>query len=115
VRGKTASLISCACVVGTQWGKPDLSESEQQTVLDAGMLMGQAFQLVDDLLDVFGDEAEVGKPLWNDIKGGWLSLPMIRLVDHKPDFAPILIDAEQSAARKDEIQITLAELNLYQV
>jgi geranylgeranyl pyrophosphate synthase len=114
VAGKTASLIACACVVGTQWGKPDLSDSEQQTVYDAGMLMGRAFQLVDDLLDVFGDEAEVGKPLWNDIKGGWLSLPMIRLVGRKPDFAPILIDIEQSESRKDEIQSALLELDLHQ-
>jgi len=114
VRGKTASLIACACTLGAQWGDPVLSDSRREAVHEVGLLMGQAFQLVDDLLDVFGDQDVVGKPLWNDLQGGWLTLPMIRLAQRRPGLESILVDPDQCLTRQEEIRFALRDLNLHQ-
>ncbi len=44
-----------------------------------------AFQLTDDLLDLTGDEATIGKPAGNDILQGIITLPAIRALEMSPD------------------------------
>ena len=46
-----------------------------------GYNLGMAFQITDDLLDLTGSEAVVGKPLRRDILQGELTLPSIRTLD----------------------------------
>jgi len=111
VSGKTASLIACACLVGARWGNPDLTEDQQRQVFDAGMLMGRAFQLADDLLDIFGDEA-LGKPRWSDLRGGWLTLPMIRLAQRRSDLLPLLLEPELDDDKRHTLQDALDDLSL---
>jgi len=111
VSGKTASLIACACLVDARWGDPDLPEDRQQQVYEAGLLMGRAFQLVDDLLDVFGDET-LGKPRWSDLRGGWLTLPMIRLAKRRSDLLPVLLEMKTDESVKTTLQNALDDLKL---
>ena len=63
-RKKTAELIKasllCAAVVA------DLPEEEMESLGEAAISIGIAFQMADDLLDMFGDEQEVGKKLQKD-------------------------------------------------
>ncbi len=57
--GKTAALLACSCSIGAVLdGAPEsLSDA-----LDAfGTDLGIAFQLVDDLLGIWGDPATTGK------------------------------------------------------
>jgi geranylgeranyl pyrophosphate synthase len=42
-----------------------------------GEQLGVAFQIQDDLLDLLGDEATVGKSIGRDLEKGKLTLPMI--------------------------------------
>jgi geranylgeranyl pyrophosphate synthase len=42
-----------------------------------GLALGAAFQIVDDVLDLVGDESEVGKSLGRDADKGKLTLPLI--------------------------------------
>ena len=43
--------------------------------------MGLAFQIIDDLLDFFGDEKITGKPNGGDLKSGVITLPIIRALE----------------------------------
>jgi geranylgeranyl pyrophosphate synthase len=72
VRGKTAALISAACVAGAQ-----LSGAEDevlQRLRRYGELLGIAFQMTDDLVDF---SSESGKPLGQDVRERVVSLPLI--------------------------------------
>lgn len=112
VRGKTASLIATSCLVGSQWGDPSLSDETHQRVYDAGMKIGRAFQLIDDLLDVFGD-ARLGKPLWGDLQGGWLTLPMIYLAEQAPELKPLLLSGELDEDQQTQLRTALDKLGIH--
>jgi geranylgeranyl diphosphate synthase type II len=63
-RMKTAELIKGALLCGAEI--VGLKEAECKILREAGISIGIAFQMADDLLDVEGDEAEVGKKLHKD-------------------------------------------------
>ncbi len=63
-RKKTAELIK-ACLVSAA-EIIGLPEHEKELLDEAGITIGIAFQMADDLLDVVGDEKEVGKRLQKD-------------------------------------------------
>jgi geranylgeranyl pyrophosphate synthase len=42
-----------------------------------GKEIGKAFQIVDDVLDITGDQTTVGKPVGNDLRQGVLTLPVL--------------------------------------
>ena len=49
-----------------------------------GHHLGMAFQIVDDRLDLAGDEATVGKSLGVDLREGKLTLPVILWLRGRP-------------------------------
>lgn len=62
---KTASLLKACCQAGAiSAGADDL---QIQTIGDFGYNLGVAFQIRDDILDIFGDEKEFGKQIGKDI------------------------------------------------
>ena len=73
-RGKTASLIAASCLVGalSAGADPDSASPFRQY----GEALGLAFQLTDDLLDIYGDETRLGKSPGRDIATGELTLPI---------------------------------------
>lgn len=76
IRRKTASLTGGCCQLGAI-----LHEGAGEPLGDAmyeyGEKVGIAFQVVDDLLDLVGEEKTVGKSLGRDLAKGKLTLPMI--------------------------------------
>ena len=108
IEGKTAVLIATACLFGAQWGDPALSLERQQAAYDAGTFIGKAFQLVDDVLDLFGDE-QLGKPRFSDLQGGWLTLPLIRLVAQRPEWRERLLKGELDSAQRAQLQQALMD------
>ncbi|MFB6285613.1 MAG: polyprenyl synthetase family protein [Candidatus Bipolaricaulia bacterium] len=90
--GKTAVLIGAACAVGAMVGDPELDRDRQTDVYEAGVELGLAYQMIDDLLDVFGDD-ELGKPRWSDWRGGWLTWPFLELIRREPESADRLLNA----------------------
>ncbi|MCC7232874.1 MAG: polyprenyl synthetase family protein [Bacteroidia bacterium] len=65
---KTAVLIGCSLKIGAITANS--GEREQQAVCDFGRNLGIAFQLHDDLLDVYGNTEKVGKQEGGDILAG---------------------------------------------
>ena len=61
---KTGALINAACVLGVIAGGG--SEKQRQAAAEFAGLLGLAFQIRDDILDVIGDAKELGKAVGMD-------------------------------------------------
>ena len=78
ISGKTAELCACCCRLGSHYAGADPDRCEAYGRF--GRNLGIAFQIVDDLLDVLGDEATTGKSLGTDLIKQKPTLPVIRLL-----------------------------------
>lgn len=65
IRLKTAVLLATAFQIGALMA--DTDEKQMSLMYDFGICIGIAFQLRDDFLDVYGDEATFGKAIGGDI------------------------------------------------
>lgn len=65
IRLKTAVLLGCALKIGAIIG--GACSSDAQLLYDFGIHVGLAFQLKDDILDVYGNQENFGKKIGGDI------------------------------------------------
>jgi len=70
---KTGAMIAASLVLGALTAGADRPRID--ALADYGRRLGLAFQIVDDLLDVRGDENAVGKRLQKDARGGKRTFP----------------------------------------
>ena len=72
---KTGALLGCACALGALYaGAPE----EDVAALDAfGRQAGLAFQLIDDVIGIWGDPNRTGKPAGADLAVRKKSLPVV--------------------------------------
>jgi len=76
---KTGALLGCACALGALSGG---AGSDQVTCLRRfGEQLGMAFQLVDDVLGIWGDPETTGKPARSDVVNRKKSLPVVAALD----------------------------------
>jgi geranylgeranyl pyrophosphate synthase len=75
VRGKTAALFECACRLGAYCA--GLGPENVEALARFGHAFGMGFQVLDDVLDLIGDEERLGKPTGNDIASGVYTLPVL--------------------------------------
>ena len=80
IRYKTAKLFEAAARLGAILGQG--SAEIEQRMADFGMHLGTAFQLIDDVLDYSGAEAETGKHLGDDLAEGKPTLPLIYVMQN---------------------------------
>lgn len=78
IEGKTAALTACCCQLGSHYAGATSSQVEVMTKF--GNLLGIAFQVADDVLDLMGTEQEAGKSLGTDVLQKKLTLPLIHLL-----------------------------------
>jgi len=78
IAGKTASLMACSCRLGAFSGQ--VRDGAVDRMTEYGTNLGMAFQITDDLLDVTGDEALLGKAPGTDIREGKMTLPFIHMM-----------------------------------
>lgn len=76
---KTGSLIAAACKGAAILG--NANQELRTRLYHAGMYMGTAFQMVDDLLDITGRTQELGKEIGKDLMEGKVTLPLIYLLE----------------------------------
>lgn len=82
IRGKTAELTAVSCRLGAHYAGAPLATVE---ALDRfGRDLGVAFQIADDVLDLWGEERTTGKTLGTDLEKQKLTLPLIRLLATVP-------------------------------
>ncbi|MCU0519853.1 MAG: polyprenyl synthetase family protein [Anaerolineae bacterium] len=80
---KTASLFALCAEIG-----PLLAQYPDEVVAEArrfGRLLGEAFQITDDVLDLRGDSNETGKPVGVDLRQGLATLPVLLYRAGYPD------------------------------
>lgn len=80
MRGKTGALLAFCAMAGAVIGRQELPEKNEigGHLSDFAHLCGLAFQMKDDLLGVFGEEAAFGKPIGSDIREGKRTVLMLR-------------------------------------
>ncbi len=100
IRYKTAKLFEAAAQLGAILG---LANPEVEQALAAyGMHLGTAFQLVDDVLDYSGQEADTGKHIGDDLAEGKPTLPLIYVMQHgTPAQAACVRHAIEEGGRED--------------
>jgi farnesyl diphosphate synthase len=77
---KTGALIR-ASVLMAALSAPQLPDGQLAALAEFGDLIGLAFQVQDDILDVAGDQALIGKPLGSDEARGLPAYPAIAGLD----------------------------------
>jgi geranylgeranyl diphosphate synthase type I len=65
IRQKTAVLLQTCCKAGAICA--NASDQQIEIIGNFGLNLGMAFQIRDDILDIFGDEKEFGKKIGKDI------------------------------------------------
>ncbi|MGW2814876.1 family 2 encapsulin nanocompartment cargo protein polyprenyl transferase [Streptomyces sp. NPDC001415] len=72
---KTGALLGCACALGALYAG---AGEEEVAAMDAfGREAGLAFQLIDDLIGIWGDPGRTGKPAGADLAAHKKSLPVV--------------------------------------
>jgi geranylgeranyl diphosphate synthase type I len=72
---KTGALLGCACALGALYAG---GGDEEAAAMDAfGREAGLAFQLIDDLIGIWGDPEQTGKPAGADLAAHKKSLPVV--------------------------------------
>jgi farnesyl diphosphate synthase len=94
---KTGALLRFACCAGPILGR---ASADQATALNRyGIGIGQAFQIADDLLDVEGDQAVVGKATGKDAAAGKATMVQILgVAGAKARLQTLVADAEKVLA-----------------
>lgn len=99
---KTAIFLSSCCRLGAIVA--EMTEREVENLTAYGSGLGLAFQIIDDLLDFFGDEKVTGKPHGGDLKSGVITLPVIRALatsDEAPTLEKIVTRGEVTSSDID--------------
>jgi len=83
IEGKTASLIACALEAGALLGTDD--EHLVGSFRSIGSNLGLAFQIRDDILGIWGNQEETGKPRGSDIRHRKKTLPIVHALEKADD------------------------------
>lgn len=82
IRLKTAELFEVACRLGAQIA--GYSEAFSEAAGRFGRHVGIAYQIFDDLADLYADESAIGKTLGTDLNKGKFTLPLLLLLEKLP-------------------------------
>ncbi|RLT15478.1 MAG: polyprenyl synthetase family protein [Planctomycetota bacterium] len=117
IRGKTAELTAVSAALGAYFTD---SETLVVEALEAyGTNLGIAFQIVDDLLDILGDERNTGKSLGTDMNKIKLTLPMIRFLASAPaedadHLRRLILDQSSLPNRRKSVRDLIGTTNTFE-
>ncbi len=97
---KTGALLGCAAALGALLGG---APAATVTALDrAGRHLGVAFQIVDDVLGIWGDPAVTGKPVHGDLRERKKTFPVLAALDAPGPATGRLVALLESAEEPEE-------------
>ncbi|HEX9031362.1 MAG TPA: polyprenyl synthetase family protein [Streptosporangiaceae bacterium] len=97
---KTAALMACACSIGAIYVAAPANLAMGLAAF--GAYAGQAFQLTDDLLGIWGSPELTGKPVYSDLRARKKSLPVVAALSNESSAARELGALLASADELDE-------------
>ncbi len=100
---KTAALIAAATKSGAIIGGG--TDEQVEALAEYGKLIGMAFQIQDDYLDVVSDEEKLGKPVGSDIVEGKMTLMVVHTLsasskEDKKELISILKSGDEANTQK---------------
>ena len=108
---KTAALIAAATKSGAILGGGDQEQIE--ALSEYGRLIGMAFQIQDDYLDVISDAEKIGKPAGSDIVEGKMTLMVVHTIEKaSPEDKETLISILKSGS-EDEVEKAISLFEKY--
>lgn len=87
---KTSAMIEAAINAGAVLG--EATESQYNELQNYGRCIGLAFQIVDDILDVIGDEKKLGKKVGSDLDNEKSTYPSLYGIEESKKIASKLIE-----------------------
>lgn len=82
---KTCALIECSAVMGCICGGAD--ETKIASAREYARNLGLAFQIRDDILDIIGDEKELGKPIGSDADNQKITIASVMGIEKASELA----------------------------
>lgn len=110
VRGKTAALLAAACEAGARLSGADPVRAG--ALREYGLALGLAFQVIDDVLDLDGEDEALGKATGSDLRQGVVTLPVIHLLAEprwKERFSPLIRRRTIGQELAEEIRLAARE------
>ncbi|WDR06517.1 polyprenyl synthetase family protein [Devosia rhodophyticola] len=109
IRAKTATLFESACEVGAMAG--GAGKIGRHALKTFGLELGNAFQLVDDVLDYRGAADTIGKNRGDDLREGKMTLPVIlALADGSKAEQDLITAALGDAEASDATVVQIVEI-----
>lgn len=100
IEGKTASLFRWGMFAGGRAGNATPGHCEALACF--GQSLGVAFQVIDDVLDVAGDGASIGKTMFADLREGKITFPLLVALERDPALEGLLQRLLANAAGSEE-------------
>ena len=101
ISAKTAALFEASCVTA---GLLDQATPHIEALKDFGKYFGLAFQMIDDVLDYFGDPKDMKKNIGQDFKERKMTLPAFLALEEDPVFFDSSFEEASLTMRKNNIK-----------
>lgn len=108
IMDKTGALLGAAAQIGALLG--GATDDAAEEMYEFGMMLGIAFQIQDDWLDVYGDAATFGKPIGGDINNNKKTFLLLKGLNSEESDATALKEAMKLPAGDTKVKVVR---NLY--
>lgn len=108
---KTSALLKAACLMGCICAEAD--EEKMTAAIKYAENLGLAFQIIDDILDITGNEQQLGKPIGSDAANGKITYASLNGLEKSNSYAAKLTENALDSLSAFENTEFLKELTLY--
>ena len=101
---KTASLFVACARIGCY--SVDADEESTEKLVRFTKLLGECFQIKDDIFDYLASDSQIGKPVGNDLREGKITLPLLYALEHSqlPEREAMVELSRTEALSEEDIQ-----------